>query len=173
MTYQEIKTALKSFQAQVHIIPPLNSKREILETALAELQALTAVVEDIEVTIAPLTPIEETTVESVQTAIALSPEFVPAPKRIRPEHPTLTELREYARLTELALVWAIALVRSLIRFSTPYLVWAGKIALRVAVVTAVIAHQWLLPKVILIAYQLGIWVLTIVLRLTRRWEAIA
>lgn len=52
-------------------------------------------VEDPEVTTAP----EETT-----TAETLNPTW------IKPEHPVLSELKELARLTELALVWGIALV---------------------------------------------------------------
>ena len=45
MTYQEIRTALKSFQALDYEIPALNSKKAVLEAALAELQIIHEIAE--------------------------------------------------------------------------------------------------------------------------------
>jgi hypothetical protein len=165
MTYTEIKTALRSFQEQGHAIPALNSKREVLETALEQLQAMsTAIEEPAAVGGVAIANPQSTVVEPAPITTT------PTPKRIRPEHPAITELRELASLTEIALVWGIALVRSLIRFSTPRLVRAGGIAFRVVVVGWVLFRGLVVPKLTLAAYLVGIWGLTIGFKLIRRWR---
>ena len=180
MNYTEIKTALKSFQAQGYPVPALNSKREILEIALKELQAL-AIVVVVEDTIAPI----EETPESVPAAIEPSPDpTVITPQRIRPEHPALSELKELARLTEITLIWGITLVRSLIRFSTPNLIRAVKIstpylrrfahdALRITIYAGVIFEVWLVPKIQLAGYRLALWAVLIAVMVKKRRWAIA
>jgi len=166
MTYTEIKTALKSFQAQGHKIPALNSKKEILENALAQILA----------SIEPTAPeIVEVAIEPEPAAIIApitTPEVTPA--YITPERPAVTEPREIAKGLEVALIWAIAVIRSMIRFSTPHVKKALQVALRVAVYGVVISREWLLPKAQLIAYKLGIWGLTIALRLinSRQWAIV-
>ena len=153
MTYAEIKTALKSFQAQGYSIPALNSKKEVLENALAQILA-SIEPEIVEVLIEPepAVTIEIITTTTPETAVI-----------INPEHPALTELREIAKGLEITLIWAIALIRSLIRFSTPYVKKALQVALRATIYTAVILQ----PKVELIAYTVGIWGMTIALKIVR------
>jgi len=158
MTYAEIKTALKSFQAQGYSIPALNSKKEVLENALAQILA----------SIEPTAPeIVEVEVIEPEPAAIIAPITTPevTPAIINPEPPALTEFREIAKGLEIALIWAIALIRAMIRFSTPYVKKALQVALRVAVYGVVISREWLLPKAELIAYKLGIWGMTIALRL--------
>jgi len=157
MTYAEIKTALKSFQAQGYSIPALNSKKEVLENALAQILA-SIEPEIVEVLIEPepAVTIEIITTTTPETAVI-----------INPEHPALTELREIAKGLEITLIWAIALIRSLIRFSTPRVKKALGIALRFTIYTIALLGYWLLPKMQLVAYKLGIWGLTIALKIIR------
>jgi len=165
MTYAEIKTALKSFQAQGYSIPALNSKKEILENALAQILASIEpeIIEIVEVSIEPepAAAIEIITTTTPETAVI-----------INPEHPAVVEIREIAKGLEIALIWGIALVRSLIRFATPRVKTALGIALRFTIFTAALLGYWLLPKMQLIAYSLGIWGMTIALRLihSRQWS---
>ena len=158
MTYAEIKTELRTLQAQGYSIPALNSKKEILETALAEI-------------LASITPeiVEAVTPAVIEPeAIALiTPEVTPKRITITPEHPTLTELKEIAKGIEVALIWAIAIIRSIIRFATPRIKTALGVGLRVAVYGVVISKYYLLPKVELVAYSLGIWGLTIALKIVK------
>lgn len=183
MTYQELKTALKSFQSLGYEIPALNSKKEILESALAELQVINAVAEAaiaevlnavVEDTIVPIeaTPevIPAVEGESAPVAIVLSP--VPAPKRIRPEHPAISELRELARITEIVLFGGITILVGLIRFAIPHLIRGLGIALRITIATAVIVQVWIVPKIKLAGYLVGCWVLEIALRVIR-WRGVA
>jgi len=141
MTYTELKTALRTLQSAGHAIPALNSKKAILENALAQI----------------LASIEPTAPEIVEAEVT-----EPAPITT-PDHPAVTEFKSIAKGIETALIWAIALVRSLIRFSAPYVKKALQVALRATIYTAVILQ----PKVELIAYTVGIWGMTIALRLIR------
>jgi len=176
MTYTEIKTALRTLQSAGHKIPALNSKKTVLETALAQILASIEPTapeiiqpEVIEPT-APSTVTDYDTTPSVEiTTTEPAPITTPevTPVYITPENPAVTELREIAKGLEVALIWAIALVRSLIRFSAPHVKKALQVALRVAVYGVVISREWLLPKVELIAYTVGIWGMTIALRLIR------
>ena len=149
MNYQQIKTELKALKAQGYSIPALNSKKEVLETALA--QILLSITPEI---------IQPEVIESTPAATITTTE--PAPITT-PDHPAVTEFKSIAKGIETALIWAIALVRSLIRFSTPRVKKALGIALRVTIYTAVILQ----PKAQLIAYTVGIWGMTIALRLIR------
>jgi len=157
MTYTELKTELKALQSAGHAIPALNSKKAILENALAQILA------SIEPT-APSTVTDYDTTPSVEItppepAPITTPEVTPV--YITPENPAVTELREIAKGIETALIWAITVIRSMIRFSAPYVKKALQVALRVTIYTSVL----LLPKIQLVAYSLGIWGLTIALRL--------
>jgi len=156
MNYQQIKTELKALKAQGYSIPALNSKKEVLETALAQI-LLSITPEIVEPEVIESTP----AVIEVSIAPITTPEVTP--QRINPEHPAVTELREIAKGIETALIWAIALVRSLIRFSAPYVKKALQVALRATIYTAVLLQ----PKVELIAYTVGIWGMTIALKIVR------
>jgi len=158
MTYTEIKTALKALQSAGHAIPALNSKKEVLQKALTEILASIAP-EILEVSIEPTAP-EIIEAEVIEPAPITTPE----PAVITtPDHPAVTELREIAKGIETALIWAIAVIRSMIRFSAPYVKKALQVALRVTIYTAVILQ----PKVELIAYTVGIWGMTIALKIVR------
>jgi len=161
MTYAEIKTALKSFQSAGHKIPALNSKKEILENALAQILASIEpeIIEIVEVSI------EAEPAVTIEIIAPITPEVTPA--YITPERPAVTELREIAKGLEITFIWAIALIRSLIRFSTPRVKKALGIALRATIYTIALLGYWLLPKAQLIAYKLGIWGLTIALKIIR------
>jgi len=168
MNYAEIKTALRTLQSAGHAIPALNLKKEVLQKALTEI--LDSIEPEIlEVSIEPTAPeiVEVEVIESTPAVIEVSiatittPEVTP--QRINPEHPALTEFKSIAKGIETALIWTIALVRSLIRFSAPYVKKALQVALRATIYTAVILQ----PKVELIAYTVGIWGMTIALRLIR------
>jgi len=256
MNYQELKTALKTLQDQGHEIPALNSKKEVLETALAQILASIkpTAPEILEVSIEPTAP-STGTLQAIQQldameAIASNHELVlsvcqsvkydgsididkatgiifdelcldngmewaviakcqrmiksvylsstPSPEPTapstvtnydttpsveittpevtpaftNPEHPALTEVREIAKGLEIVLIWAIAVIRSMIRFSTPYVKTALRVALRFTIFTIALLGYWLLPKAQLVAYTLGIWGMTIALRLiySRRWS---
>jgi len=175
MNYQQLKTALKTLQDQGHEIPALNSKKEVLETALAQILA-TIAPEIVEVSIEPTAPeiveadpdvIIEPTPAVIEVSIApiTTPEVTPA--FTNPEHPALTEVREIAKGLEIAIIWAIALVRSLIRFSTPHIKTALLAALRFTIYTIALIGYWLLPKMQLVAYTVGIWGITIALKIVR------
>ena len=163
MNYQELKTALRTLQSAGYAIPALNSKKEVLQKALTEILA------SIEPTAPEIVEVEviESTPAVIEVSIApiTTPEVTPV--YITPEHPALTEVREIAKGIETALIWAIAVIRSMIRFSAPYVKKALQVALRVAVYGVVISREWLLPKAQLIAYKLGIWGLTIALKIVR------
>jgi len=169
MTYTEIKTALKSFQSQGHKIPALNSKKEILENALTEILASITpeIIEIVEVAIEPEPAV---TIEIITTIT--TPEVTPA--IITPEHPAVVEIREIAKGLEIALIWAIAVIRAMIRFSTPHVKTALRVALRNTIYTIALLGYWLVPKAQLVAYKLGIWGLTIALRLinSRQWSIV-
>jgi len=166
MTYTEIKTALKSFQSQGHTIPALNSKKEVLQNALTQILA-TIEPEIIEILEVSIDPAPAVTIEIITTT---TQEVTPV--YITTEHPAAVELREIAKGLEIVMIWGIALVRSLIRFATPRIKTALGIALRLTIFTAALLGYWLLPKIQLVAYSLGIWGLTIALRLiqSRRWS---
>jgi len=250
MTYQEIKTALRTLQSAGHAIPALNSKKAILENALAQiLLSITPEIVEPKVSIEPTAPeivevevIEDAaprtgTLQAIQQldameAIASNPELVisvcqsvkydnsididkatgiifdelcldngmewgviakcqevikavylsstpspeptapstvtnydttPSVEITTPDHPAVTEFKSIAKGLEVALIWAIALIRSMIRFSTPYVKKALQVALRATIYTAVILQ----PKVELIAYTVGIWGMTIALKIVR------
>ena len=177
MTYQELKTALKSFQAQGHAIPALNSKKEVLQNALtAILESITPeIIEIVEVAIeVGAGAIIEiiTTPEPPETLPAIkSKESAPSPSAlpvyVTTEHPALTEIREIAKGLEIALIWAIALVRIMIRVSTPHIKKALLAALRFTIYAIALLRYWLLPKAQLIAYTVGIWGLAIALKIIR------
>jgi len=165
MTYQEIKTELRTLQAAGHSIPALNSKKEILENALAQILA----------TIEPTAPeIVEVEVIEPEPAAIIAPITTPevTPVYITTEHPAVVEIREIAKGLEIALIWAIALVRSLIRFATPHIKTALGISLRFTIFTAALLGYWLLPKMQLVAYSFGIGGMSIALRLihSRQWS---
>jgi len=174
MTYTELKTALKTLQAKGHTIPALNSKKEVLRIALEEIWIRNAS-EIAKASIEPTAPeiIEAEVIESTPAVIEVliapitTPEVTPV--YITPEHPAVTEVREIAKGLEIALIWAIALIRSMIRFSTPYVKKALQVALRVTIYTAVILQ----PKVELIAYTVGIWGMTIALKIVRNNRGLA
>jgi len=180
MNYQELKTALKTLQDKGHTIPALNSKKEVLRVALEEIWIRNAS-EIAKASIKPTAPevieadpvvIVEPTPAVIEVLIApiTTPEVTPA--FIAPAHPALTEVREIAKGLEIAMIWAIALVRSLIRFATPHVKTALLAALRFTVYTIALLGYWLLPKIQLVAYSLGIWGMSIALRLiySRRWS---
>jgi len=158
MTYQEIKTALKSFQAQGYEIPALNSKKEILENALAQILASITpeIIEIVEVAIEPEPAV------TIEIIAPITPETAVI---INPEPAAVAQIKSIAKGLEIALIWAIALVRSLIRFATPRIKTALGISLRFTIFTAALLGYWLVPKIQLVAYSLGIWGLTIALRL--------
>jgi len=164
MNYQELKTALKTLQDQGHEIPALNSKKEVLETALAQILAAIAP-EIVEVSIEPTPAVIEVLIAPITTP-EVTPDFT------NPEHPALTEVREIAKGLEIVLIWAIAVIRSMIRVSTPHIKTALRVALRFTIYTIALLGYWLLPKIQLVAYSLGIWGLTIALRLihSRQWS---
>jgi len=248
MNYQELKTALKTLQDQGHEIPALNSKKEILETALAQILATTAP-EIVEVSIEPTaprtgtlqaiqqldameaiasnhelvisvcqsvkydgsididkatgiifdelcldngmewaviakcqeaikavylssTPSPEPTAPSTVTNYDTTPSVeIPSPEVTpaftNPEHPALTEVREIAKGLEIVIIWAIAVLRSLIRFATPHIKTALLAALRFTIYTIALLGYWLLPKAQLVIYTLGFWGMTIALKIIR------
>jgi len=176
MNYRGIKTALKKLQDQGHTIPALNSKKEVLRAALAEIWIRNAseiakasieptapeVIEaDPDVIVEPTAPSTATNYDTTPSVEIPSPEVTPA--FIAPEHPALTEVREIAKGLEIAIIWTIAVIRSLIRFSTPHIKTALLAALRFTIYTAVLLQ----PKVELIAYTLGIWGMSIALKIIR------
>ena len=190
MTYQEIKTALKAFQAQGHAIPALNSKREVLEIALAELQLLTSAPEIaieptapeiVEIAIAPTTieDIQEITPAAEETAREAATTSVATPHRIRPEHPALTELRELARVSELTLIWSIATVRTILRIATPHIIPIATNfnlclrrglddLLKTVIVAGVLWQVWIFPKIQLVGYRLALWAVLVVIKFHRK-----
>jgi len=170
MTYTELKAELRTLQAAGHPIPALNSKKEILETALAQI-------------LASITPeiVEAVTPEAIATTAPEIIEPQPAvieteaiatitttePKRIsiNPEHPALTEIREIAKGVEIVIIWAIAVIRSIIRFATPHAIRAAEAMLKVIVYAVVLLQVWLIPKVELLSYRFGLWLLTVPLKI--------
>jgi len=180
MNYQELKTALKKLQDQGHTIPSLNSKKEVLRVALAEIWIKNAseiakasieptapkVIEaDPDVIVEPTATSTVTNYDTTPSVEIPSPEVTPA--FTNPEHPALTEVREIAKGLEIVIIWAIALVRSLIRFATPYIKTALLAALRFTIYTIALLGYWLLPKMQLVAYTLGIWGMSIALKIIR------
>ena len=183
MNYAELKTALKSFQAQNYPIPALNSKKEVLEIALKELQAMTAAMEAVEA-IAPEITETVVTSELVEHPETLITTSVAIPRHITPEHPALTELRELARIAELTLVWTIATVRTILKIATPHLVPIIENfnlclrrglddLLKTVIVAGVLWQLWLFPKVELMAYSLALWAVMTAIRIKSRGNAIA
>jgi len=191
MTYQELKTELRTLQAAGHPIPALNSKKEILETALAQILAsitpeiVEAVTPEAIATTAPeiiepTTPSTVTnydTTPSVESATLISNDTTnrseittTEPKRITitPEHPALTEVKEIAKGLEIALIWAIAAIRSIIRFATPHLKRAAEAGLKIIVYAAVLFQVWIMPKIELLAYRIGLWGLTTFIKINKR-----
>ena len=184
MTYQELKTELRTLQAQGHAIPALNSKKEVLQKALTEIHALiestapeiiqdvavragadrTALTEILEILQAEVIEPEPAVIEVLIESTA--PEIIQA-EVIEPEHPALVEVREIAKGLEIALIWAIALVRIMIRVSTPHIKKALLAALRFTIYAIALLRYWLLPKAQLIAYTVGIWGLAIALKIIR------
>jgi len=177
MNYQELKTALKTLQDQGHTIPSLNSKKEVLQNALTQILATIEpeIIEIVEVSIEPTPAVTIeiiTTTEPLETLPAIeSKESTTSPSAlpiyINPEHPAVTEFKSIAKRVEIALIWGIALVRSLIRFATPRIKTAIGIALRFTIFTAALLGYWLLPKMQLVAYSLGIWGMSIALKIIR------
>ena len=169
MNYAEIKTALRSFQAQGQDIPALNSKKEVLEAALAKLQAATAAPEIVEET-APETIVATTAQAIAPTTPIPAPDTTPiAPTRRSLIFPVKGDIK----FVWTTLIWAIALIRSLIRFSTPYAIRGAELALRIAVYTAVLFQVWIFPKLILAAYTIGLWGVQVALSIRNRRGAIA
>jgi len=181
MNYRGIKTALKKLQDQGHTIPALNSKKEVLQDALTKIlkgKARMAVLakEMLDEEIEPTAPeiieadpdvIVEPTPAVIEVSIApiTTPEVTPS--ITTPEHPALTEVREIAKGLEIAIIWTIAVIRSMIRFSTPYVKTALLAALRFAIYTIALLGYWLLPKMQLVAYTFGIWGMLIALKIIR------
>jgi len=173
MTYTELKTELRTLQAAGHPIPALNSKKEILETALA--QILASITPEIVEAVTP-EAIEPTAPEIIDPQPAvIEPEAIATitttePKRITitPEHPALTELKEIAKGIEIALIWAIAVIRSMIRFATPHLKRAAEAMLKIIVYAAVLFQVWIMPKIELLAYRIGLWGLTTFIKINKR-----
>jgi len=180
MNYQELKTALKALQAQGYSIPSLNSKKEVLRVALEEIWIRNAseiakvsieptapeVIESApDVIVEPTAPSTVTNYDTTPSVEIPSPEVTPA--FIAPEHPALTEVREIAKGLEIAIIWAIAVIRSIIRFSTPRVKKALLAALRFTIYTIALLGYWLLPKMQLVAYSFGIWGMTIALKIVR------
>jgi len=175
MTYQEIKTALRTLQAQDHKIPALNSKKEVLEAALAEI--LASITPEIVEAVTPeaieptapeiIEPTTPSTVTNYDTTPSVEITTTTEPKRIsiKPEHPALTEIREIAKGVEIVLIWAIAVIRAIIRFSTPHLKRAAEAGLKIIVYAAVLFQVWLIPKVELLSYRFGLWLLTVPLKI--------
>jgi len=161
MTYQEIQAQLKEFKAQGYEnIPALNSKKEVLQAALDQILA----------TIAPSEEIAEVvteTVEIIEPAKEL--DFTPAHSIWSLPNFTLN-----IRAIEIA-AYAIALIKFLGVKLTPYLKKGLNTALRIAVTTAVIFQEWILPKIMIRLYLIGIWGVTIALKIVqgRRGMSIA
>lgn len=166
MTYTELKTELRAFQAQGYSIPALNSKKAVLEAALAEILASLEVPEVAEVVETPEVVVAPETATVAAPAPDTTPN-APTPRPVTGWQLAKLELTDDLRFVGTVLVWAIALIRSLCRFTAPHLKRGAGIALRVAVYAAVLAQVWLLPKLVIIAYQIGIWGVTIALRIVR------
>ncbi len=47
MTYQELRTALRKFRIQGHVVPALNSKKEVLEAAYNAIMATKIATEEL------------------------------------------------------------------------------------------------------------------------------
>jgi hypothetical protein len=170
MTYQEIKNQLRAFQAQDYAIPALNSKKEVLEAALNEILALEAAkVEAAEGSISA--PAIEEVIASEETTptnhVPQELDFTPAQSIW---HPFRLELTPDIRFVGEVMLYAIALIKFLAIKATPYVTKGLNIALAGAVKSAVIFQVWILPKLVLGAYLVGIWGLTIALKLIRRWR---
>ena len=178
MTYQEIKNQLKALKEQNHIIPALNSKKEVLQAALD--QILATIVETT-ATIAPTTDqaIVETTATIAETApvdhcvtantMVLELDFTPAR--------SLWNISQFKITPDIKLVlevvlYAIALCKFLAIKSTPYIKKALDIALRGVVYGVVIFDFWLVPKIQLVGYQLALWAVLIAIRIKERGMAI-
>ncbi len=136
MTYKELQTALKELREQGHVVPALNSKKEVLEAAYNKILA----------TIAPTAEVAEIV-------------------KIEPA----TEIEPAIRVIQVV-AYAIALIKFLGINLAPYI----KKGLRIAVTTAAwIFYKWILPKLILGAYLVGVWGLTIALKIVRRGREVA
>lgn len=175
MNRTEIKDQLKALKSAGHPIPALNAKTEVLEAALN--QILATIAANAEKAIAPEpapevvpTPLatEETiaaTAATIATEVQLSPlvkemDFTPARSvwevfslRMTPDTKFVLEV----------VVMAIALAKFIAIKSAPHLMRAGEIALRGAVIAAVIFQVWILPKIKLVAYYLACEVLEVIL----------
>jgi len=175
MTYTELKAELRTLQAAGHPIPALNSKKEVLESALAEILAsitpeiVEAVTpEAIEPTAPEIIEPQPAVIEPEAIATITTTEVTPKRISITPEHPALTELKEIAKGVEIALIWAIAVIRSMIRFATPHLKRAAEAVLKIIVYAAVLFQVWIMPKIELLAYRIGLWGLTTFIRINKR-----
>ena len=162
MTYQEIKNQLKAFKEQNHVIPALNSKKEVLQAALDQ---ILATIVEATATIAPTAP---------EPQIKLSPlvkelDFTPAR--------SLWNIFQFKITPDIKLVfdvvlYSIALCKFLAIKSTPYIKKALDIVLRGVVYGVVIFDFWLVPKIQLVGYQLALWAVLIAIRIKERGMAI-
>ena len=191
MTYQEIKNQLKALKEQNHIIPALNSKKEVLQAALD--QVLATIAATAAQAIAPTT--DQAIVATTATIVATAPvdqivaantmvlelDFTPARSlwnifqfKITPDIKFVFEV----------VLYSIALCKFLAIKSTPHLIRAGKIfnlcwnramedALKTVVVAGVLWQIWLAPKIQLVGYQLALWAVLIAIRIKKRGMAIA
>ena len=197
MTYQEIKNQLKALKEQNHIIPALNSKKEVLQAALDQILATivettATIVETTAQAIAPTT--DQAIVATTATIVATAPvdhivaantmvlelDFTPAR--------SLWNIFQFKITPDIKLVfevvlYSIALCKFLAIKSTPHLIRAGKIfnlclhramedALKTVVVAGVLWQIWLAPKIQLAGYQLALWAVLIAIRIKKRGMAI-
>ena len=180
MTYQEIKNQLKSLKEQNHIIPALNSKKEVLQAALDQILATIAetAAQAIVATTATIAPVDHIVTDNT---MVLELDFTPAR--------SLWNIFQFKITPDIKLVlevvlYSIALCKFLAIRSTPHLIRAGKIfnlcwnramedALKTIVVAGVLWQIWLAPKIQLAGYQLALWAVLIAIRIKKRGMAIA
>ena len=184
MTYQEIKNQLKALKEQNHIIPALNSKKEVLQAALDQIlatiaaTAAQAIVETTDQAITETAPADH--IVTVNTMV-LELDFTPAR--------SLWDISQFKITPDMKFVfevvlYSIALCKFLAIKSTPHLIRAGKIfnlcwnramedALKTVVVAGVLWQIWLTPKIQLVGYQLALWAVLIAIRIKKRGMAIA
>ena len=175
MTYQEIKNQLKALKEQNHIIPALNSKKEVLQAALDQILATIAETTDQAI-------VETAPADHIVTAntMVLELDFTPAR--------SLWNISQFKITPDIKLVlevvlYSIALCKFLAIKSTPHLIRAGENlnlclhraredALKTIVVAGVLWQIWLAPKIQLAGYQLALWAVLIAIRIKERGMAI-
>jgi hypothetical protein len=149
MNYRELRTALKDLKKQGYPVPNLSSTKSILETAYNEIikaqENTTALIEE--------------EFEVVTVAIPKELDFTPADSIWH-----LVNIRFDLAIAVDALLYAIAAVKFLVLRSAPHVKKFLESAFIVTVVGTVIFKVYLLPKLTLASYTVGIWGVAIALR---------